>query len=178
MTDGHVLLVGYGFAGHIHHAIWNELGLDIIVVDRDERKAQEATREGFPAFRDLDRAFDEFGTPFIYDICVNTEEHLRVLKDILSRDESANIIIEKPVVHSRLAVEELGYLVTKYPSAKLFVNENYFFSSIVEKIRENLSTSRLGELRIYAEFSKDRRNDTKTGRFIDRHLGIFGIENN
>lgn len=167
-----VVLIGYGNAGKIHKNIFETLGYECIVVEKDVSKMSELKGNYFTS---VEKVLDELDHAFIYDICVDTDSHLEVLMQILSKVKNPNIIIEKPVVNSLDQLNILKGIIQNH-KCNLFVNENYLFLSSEKLIKELMQKNSFNDFDLYIEFSKDRLGDRVVNRFEDKSLLSAGIE--
>lgn len=169
------VLVGYGEAARIHERLYPR-GIEVVgVVEPDEKRRAQAEARGHAVFPSLDMDNVRKLGPDLYDVCTPTGDHYRSARIILESDPNAGLIIEKPVSTPSDSSSMLA-LIAKYPQARVSVNENYLSSSVNRKIRDIASGYGLVLDSVAVDFSKDRRFDVATGRFVDDELFVFGYE--
>ncbi len=170
-----IILIGYGKVGRIHQKYLKKYGGNVIIVDRDKSKIK-GEKNAFLDFKEAMKEFKNLEKPFLYDICTDTSQHFPVFKKIVSKDNNANILIEKPIVNSEKQIKQIQEILKKNPSVHVFVNENYLFSKILKRTLEEMKKNSFKRYDIYIEFSKNRIPDMKKGRFVDKKLNALGIE--
>lgn len=170
-----VCLIGCGKAGVLHLERWALLNYDIIIVD------DRVLKMGFPAYLRIDDIPPHIISEIdIWDICTPTSSHLKCIMDILSYNDNANILVEKPLCDTDQIEQLEKYVAKKKQSSgfKIIVNDPYNFSNPIHHnikfIKQNYSQDDITD--IYIEFSKNRSADEEKGRFIDKKSGALGYE--
>ncbi len=161
-----ILLFGYGKIGQVKAKIYESLGCNICVVDPNKKWKQDI----YPDISLVDADFD------LYDISTPTDTHITILKKILQRQRDASVLIEKPLCNNLSDYEDYLLLHKEYPLAKIFLSENYFYSSVMSDLKALIKQQNWFIRSIQIEFSKDRSIDVSKGRFVDTMLGGIGIE--
>ncbi|NEO12902.1 MULTISPECIES: Gfo/Idh/MocA family oxidoreductase [unclassified Moorena] len=164
--------VGDGHVASLHEKIFRDLEIETVgIIDPDPVKQKEAAKRGIKVC-----CFDQAAElkPFFWDICCPTKYHVETIKTIVEIDNSANIIVEKPICESG-EIKTLIDLLNRF-SGKLIVNENYLSSSVTEKIKQVILCMELSPNRVVSEMTKNRINDFINGRFLDNHFYAFGYE--
>lgn len=161
-----ILVFGYGKIGQIKAEIYKSLGCNIYVVDPNKKLEQDI----YSDISLVDANFD------LYDISTPTDTHITILKKILQRQRNASVLIEKPLCNSLSDYEDYLLLCKEYPLAKIFLSENYFYSSVMSDLKALIKQQNWFIKNIQIEFSKDRSIDVSKGRFVDTMLGGIGIE--
>ena len=166
--------VGYGTVAKIHELIFQELNVKTIaVVDKNIDKQKQAKSKGYLVFTSCEEAV--YLQPFFWDICVDTDQHLPVIKEIISKIPNANILVEKPIC-SFSQIPDLKKVLKNF-QGKLTIKENYTASQICNLVKEIVwQKLNIVPKRITVEFTKNRLLDNKQGRFIDKELGVVGYE--
>ncbi|MGT2686173.1 dehydrogenase [Streptococcus porcinus] len=166
-----ILIIGFGKIGKIKADKWLSRGYNVYVKDL-KFSSMKLLNKNVNVLDDLSREY------FTIEICTPTNDHLRVLKTIVKTYLYSYISIEKPLCNKLEDLEEMILLVESQPhlSKKVFANEQYFFSKIIEKLlqAECFSLDKTKEITI--DFSKDRIKDNENGRFLDQEILGYGIE--
>lgn len=166
-------ILGYGVAGHLHAQIFTEIGMTLDLVDPKHSDRAPAAHTVHASLNTLDApaAVD------LWSVCTPTGEHLPLLRQILARDPAARILLEKPACHGH-QIPELEQLLDANPQARLVVNDQYSHSGALDRlgtlIRELEPDQPIDHVSVL--FTKDRRPDVDTGRFVDRTYGVLGYE--
>lgn len=171
-----VIIIGFGKAGRLHYNVYKSLKFNVYVVNKNPNNKIFFEKQNILFERNLKKALSKFGEPFIFDICSPTKFHIKNLKEILEFKEIANIIIEKPIANNLKEAKEAICLQKKFPKVKIFINENYRFSSALELAKTLIKKYGLESGSFYCEFSKNRNKDIKNGRFVDNKLHGLDIE--
>jgi hypothetical protein len=166
--------VGYGVIARVHERKFRELGIGTAaVVDIDARRRAQATQDGHIVRASCAAAVDLRAD--FWDVCVDSGAHLAVLREIVSLDPQARILLEKPICQHR-EIAELRALLAGF-QGRLTVNENYSSSSITSIVRTTaFDTLRLTVRGVVVEMSKSRIGDFEAGRFVDYEAGALRYE--
>ena len=172
-STGRACILGYGVAGHLHAQILTEHGMTLDLVDPKHSGTPTITHAVHASLDTLNTS----APVDLWSVCTPTGEHLPILRQILTRDPAARILLEKPACHGH-EIPDLEELLGAHPQARLIVNDQYSHSGALDRlttlIRELEPDQPLGHLSVI--FTKDRRSDVDTGRFIDRTYGVLGYE--
>jgi hypothetical protein len=163
-----ILIIGYGKIGSLKSRIYKSLGFDVYVFDPYKKEIPYKTLKKLNADLDLEN--------FMFDICTPTSRHVKDLEKIISLKPDANILVEKPLCNNPEDYRKYKKLINQNPQCKVNVSENYLYSDTIREIKEYLLEKDQKITSIEIEFSKDRREDTLRGRFVDEKLGGLGIE--
>ncbi len=88
--------VGYGNVAQIHDRKMQECGVNTVaIIEANEQKALQAKKNGFTVFNSCLEAAQL--NPSFWDICVGTNQHFKVIKNIINFAPQANILVEKPI---------------------------------------------------------------------------------
>lgn len=165
-------IVGCGKMGRIYHKVFDPLCDRFVIVD--PRAADDLEPRPYTTLGDVPG--DLFNLVQVWCICTPTEKHFESLETILSRNSRARVIVEKPACLS-FEVDPFQALLEKYHEARVLINRQYADSRAVRELVNALKrydVAHIDQIRI--EFSKDRRPDIDTGRFVDSHFGVLGYE--
>jgi len=168
-------VVGYGVAGRMHARIMQDMGHAITVIDpKHQDLPREHVRLAAGVAELPENIVDQVR---LWSICAPTPEHLPVLRAVLSRDPAARVLLEKPACQSH-EIDELESLLAAHPRARILVNDQYRFASVLPVLSDKVSTLEPDSpmARLSVVFTKDRRADIARGRFIDRGYGVLGYE--
>ncbi len=171
-----IVQIGYGNAARIHRdTCYYPNGWEVIgVVDIDPNKVRKALNEGIPVYSSIDECLKKIERkPDIWDICAPTSKHFEVFKDLVEEGEY-KFLIEKPICEPE-EVKEFKKLI-KIHKPEICVVENYMSSKINQVINNLISIYEIENPVIEIEFTKNRREDVKKGRFLDEKLFVFGYE--
>ncbi|MDT8913515.1 Gfo/Idh/MocA family oxidoreductase [Amycolatopsis sp. PS_44_ISF1] len=166
-----VCVIGYGVAGHLHESLMRDWGARVSVV--------EAGSVADPPAR-LWSSLDRLPWPDrvdVWSVCTPTDAHLSTVRAILGRCPDARLIVEKPLCRPG-ELEEFAALLSAHPSARLVLVDHYRYAA-APKALSRLRAETVGYAPVSAvrvSFTKDRRADAATGRFVDRAFGVFGYE--
>ncbi len=172
------LVIGYGKIGRIKSFIWRSLGREVYVYDTQEYKIEQARTDGFHAHKDS----HPYTSDLIVDISTPASHHLKSLQWILEHvtPQPRNVLIEKPLASDEKELKSFRELFREEGlrdlSKKIAINESYYLSSALVFLAQDILNKGSIILSIHAEFSKNRLQDIINGRFVDAHLGSFGIE--
>jgi S-adenosylhomocysteine hydrolase/predicted dehydrogenase len=170
---GRACILGYGVAGQLHAQILSESGMTLDLVD-PKHSAGPAVAHAVHASLDTLGASEQVD---LWSVCTPTGEHLPILRTILARDPAARILLEKPACHGH-EIPELDHLLDTHPHARVVVNDQYSHSEALDRlgalIRKLEPEQPIDHVSVI--FTKDRRPDVETGRFIDRTYGVLGYE--
>lgn len=166
-------VIGYGVAGRLHSQILTECGMTPDIIDP---KHSEMSNISYRVHESLD-ALTASPTIDLWSVCAPTSEHLPLLRSILTRDPAARIFLEKPACYGH-EISEFEQLLNTHPEARLVVNDQYSHSVALDRlgalIHELEPKQPIDHVSVI--FTKDRRADMATGRFIDRVYGVLGYE--
>lgn len=170
-----VIQVGNGNVAKMHRQVFPQEVETIAVVDTNPQKREQAEKEGFPTFSDIDSMSSHLLRQVdFWDICVPDEWHLPVMKRLLERG-AGRILVEKPIcVPSQ--IETMEDLLSRFSGVQICVEESYLSSTVVESVKEQIEKYGLTRPTILMEQSKNRMQDIIGGRFIDKELGVFALE--
>lgn len=170
---GRACVLGYGVAGRLHGQILTESGLALDIVDPKHAASPKIVQTVHASLEELDveQPVD------LWSVCTPTDEHLPLLRQILARDPAARILLEKPACHGH-QIPDLEELFDTHPHARVIVNDQYSHSGALDRlstlIRELEPEQAIDHVSVI--FTKDRRPDVDTGRFVDRTYGVLGYE--
>ncbi len=169
------VVVGLGKAFKIHKKVLEDIGINLVgYVDIDDSKLEEVRKESPNVFNSSSEAVNKV-KPFFWDICVPNENHLEVIKEIVSIDSKANILVEKPVCEYN-QINDLKQIIRNNPKLKILVNENYMSSNTTKVARGIINQKSLKPYIVISEMSKHRGQDFANGRFVDKKLYVWGYE--
>lgn len=166
--------VGYGSVAQIHERKMQECGVKTVaIVEANEQKALQAKKNGFTVFNSCLEAA-KFN-PTFWDVCVSTDQHFKIIQNIIKFAPQANILVEKPICLFS-EIPRLTKILANFPG-KITVNENYA-SSIIKDMVQKIAFQdlQIHPQKIVVEFTKNRELDFTRGRFIDNELGALGYE--
>ncbi|OUL33330.1 oxidoreductase [Nostoc sp. T09] len=166
--------VGYGRVAQIHESKMQEYGVKTVaIVETNEQKALQAQQKGFIVFNTCLEAAKL--NPGFWDICVSTDQHFEIVKEIIKVAPKANILVEKPIcLFSEISDFKKKLLDFQ---GKITVNENYASSIIKDIVKKSaIQDLHITPKKIVVEFTKNRELDFIKGRFIDNDLGALGYE--
>lgn len=167
---GVACVIGLGHAGRLHASALREAGFLVLCVDpRLEGEAIWGSIASIPAHRRKEVSR--------WHICTPTQSHLTTLEEVMAIDPHANIVLEKPAVPPS-SVERLLEILSD-PHNRVTITDQYSTSAITGALKKRVrdrTMSAEAPIRIYVEFSKDRRDDEARGRFIDAEHGALGYE--
>ncbi|MCX2968215.1 MULTISPECIES: hypothetical protein [Streptomyces] len=171
----HACVVGYGVAGRLHTTILEDLGADLTIIDPKHQDLPPAHRTFTSQVSELPRdVADKIG---LWSVCTPTADHLPVLRAILTHQPAARILLEKPACRGH-EIDAFTDLLARHPQARIVVNDQYRHSralpALTDLIRRTEPDAPINQITI--TFTKDRRADIDTGRFIDRDYGVLGYE--
>lgn len=168
-------VVGYGVAGRLHTAILTELGATPAVIDPKHQDLPAAVRTFPHEVSELSPAVA--ADIDLWSICCPTAEHLPVLRAVLAHNPAARVLMEKPACRGH-EIDAFTRLLAEHPAARIVVNDQYrhsttlpAFTDLITALEPDASIEKVSVL-----FSKDRRPDSASGRFIDRDYGVLGYE--
>ncbi|KYC37531.1 oxidoreductase [Scytonema hofmannii PCC 7110] len=166
--------VGYGHVAQIHERKMQECGVKTVaIVEVDKQKQLQAQGNGFTVFSSCLEAAKL--NPTFWDICVSTNQHFKLIQNILTIVPQANIFVEKPVCLFS-EIPAIRKLLLNF-KGKITVNENYASSTIKDIMRKiALNDLEINIQRVVVEFTKNRTLNFASGRFIDDELGALGYE--
>jgi len=167
----YVLIIGYGKIGQIKAQIWKDFGARIFVSDTSSKRINKAIDDGFCDNNKFRNKYDYI------DICTPTNSHIETLLSVISKQHDFKFItVEKPLFNNQTDRDRLVELLNDAPSLsnRIVVNEQYYRSKALMKLRNILSNKKIDRVEI--EMSKNRIPDISEGRFIDDKIGVYGIE--
>lgn len=168
-------IVGYGVAGRLHTEILTALGATPAVIDPKHQDLPASLRTFPHQVSELPPAVAA-GID-LWSVCCPTAEHLDVLRAVLRHNPAARVLMEKPACRGH-EIDAFSRLLTDHPAARMIVNDQYrhsttlpAFTSLIAALEPGAPIDRVSVL-----FTKDRRPDSASGRFIDRDYGVLGYE--
>ncbi len=170
----HACVVGYGAAGRLHAGILSEAGMRVTVIDPKHDQSPAVPPPVYESVEALDAAT---GSPDLWSVCAPTGDHLSLLRQILDRDPNARILLEKPACYGH-EIPDFEHLLNIHPHARIVVNDQYRHSRALSRLGALIGELAPGQPidHITVTFTKDRRQDISTGRFVDRIYGVLGYE--
>lgn len=171
--NGRACILGYGVAGRLHGLVLAENGLTLDIVDPKHHGAAAVVQT---VHASLD-ALDTEQSVELWSVCTPTGEHLPLLRQILARDPAARVLLEKPACHGH-EIPDFERLLEDHPLARLVVNDQYSHSGALDRLNTLIRELEPGKPidHVSVIFTKDRRPDVETGRFVDRTYGVLGYE--
>ncbi len=171
IESNNILIVGFGKIGKIKANKWLDRGYSVYVKDVNFCNLM-LLNKGINVADDISRKY------FTIEICTPTKQHAIVFKNIIKKYVFSYIIIEKPLCNTLEELEVFTSIIKKQPylEEKIFVSEQYFYSTILDVFVKNRCFSLNGIDKIYIEFPKNRLEDNAKGRFLDEEILGFGIE--
>ena len=168
-------IVGYGVAGRLHTEILTALGTTPAVIDPKHQDLPASLRTFPHQVSELPPAVAA-GID-LWSVCCPTAEHLEVLRAILRHNPAARVLMEKPACRGH-EIDAFSRLLADHPAARIIVNDQYrhtttlpAFTGLIAALEPGAPIDKVSVL-----FTKDRRPDSATGRFIDRDYGVLGYE--
>ncbi|OQJ61362.1 hypothetical protein DZF92_07735 [Clavibacter michiganensis subsp. insidiosus] len=159
-------VVGGGRIGRLRAVLLVGMGHDVELVDPE----LDPRAESLPVHRDVASAPDG---PAIWIVATPTAAHLRTIRDIVAREPSAAVLVEKPIC-SPEDLPALRALLAEHPSLVLEVASQYHDSIAIRALGHEARIRPSHALSV--SFVKDRRPDEARGRFTDRVAGVLGYE--
>lgn len=168
-------VVGYGVAGRLHTAILTDLGATPAVIDPKHQDLPAAVRTFPHEVGELSPAVAA-GID-LWSICCPTAEHLPVLRAVLAHNPAARVLMEKPACRGH-EIDAFTRLLAEHPDARIVVNDQYRHSTTLPAFTDLIATLEPDApiQKVSVLFTKDRRPDSTSGRFIDRDYGVLGYE--
>jgi hypothetical protein len=163
-----IVLLGYGRMGAMKKKIYDSLGYKVYIVDPHKNLNSTYQIDNIPNTYDSGK--------LCYDICTPTDIHIDILEEILEKQPTAQILVEKPLCNDIDSYKKFNDLIENNQECRVMLSENYLYSEALKKIKGIIEQKRLKIKKIQIEFSKDRREDIQNGRFIDKRLQGIGIE--
>jgi hypothetical protein len=157
--------IGHGNVAALHDQKLQNCGVKIIgVLETDPAKKAKIKEGGFFFCATYEEAKQL--SPDFWDVCVPSDQHVAVIKNIIQIDPQASILVEKPLCLYHQLPELTDVL--KNFHGKLVVNENYLSSHITQRVKEiAFHELKLSLTQIVVEMDKNRVEDFKKGRYID-----------
>lgn len=148
------LIIGYGAMGKIHAEKISKIPTfgQIVVVDTNERRLEEACSVNYSAYGDLDSAYQKHKNFDVVVVTTNTAKHFECIEQILLKCEKEKLpfpalFVEKPIVATEDEAKKVQDLLTKfgYPSKQAFMcgyllRESPAVSRLIEKVLEDNET--------------------------------------
>ncbi|MFF3730928.1 Gfo/Idh/MocA family oxidoreductase [Streptomyces sp. NPDC002476] len=168
-------IVGYGVAGRLHTEILTALGANPAVIDPKHQDLPASLRSFPHQVSDLPEAVA--ADIDLWSICCPTAEHLPVLRAVLAHNPAARVLMEKPACRGH-EIDAFTRLLADHPAARIVVNDQYRHSTTLPAFTELIHALEPGAPldKVSVVFTKDRRPDSASGRFIDRDYGVLGYE--
>lgn len=171
----HACVVGYGVAGRLHTTILEHLGADLTIIDPKHQDLPQAHRTFTSQVSELPASVAN--SIDLWSVCTPTADHLPVLRAILAHQPAAHILLEKPACRGH-EIDAFTDLLAHHPQARVIVNDQYRHSkalpAVTDLIRRFEPDAPISQVTV--TFTKDRRGDIGTGRFVDRDYGVLGYE--
>lgn len=170
----HACVVGYGAAGRLHADILGGAGMRVTIIDP---KHHQNPAVPLPVYASVEALAAAAGPADLWSICAPTGDHLPLLRQILDRDPNARVLLEKPACHGH-EIPDFEHLINVHPHARIVVNDQYSHSRPLNRLGALIGELAPGQTidHIMVTFTKDRRQDISTGRFVDRIYGVLGYE--
>ncbi|MFP8959108.1 hypothetical protein ACLIYP_00840 [Streptomyces nanhaiensis] len=172
----HACVVGYGVAGRLHTTILEDLGADLTIIDPKHQDLPTGRHRTFTS-QVSELPGNVADNISLWSVCTPTADHLPVLRAILAHQPTARILLEKPACRGH-EIDAFTDLLARHPQARIVVNDQYrhtkalpAFTDLIRRIEPDAPISQ-----VTVTFTKDRRGDIDTGRFIDRDYGVLGYE--
>ena len=174
-----ILLIGHGTVGKMHELKFCESGHKLFFVDLHQKVEKNKVLDKKTVyFQSLSSICSDFFKSIdVFDVCVPTTSHLKVLQEIARQNSSARVLLEKPICDVA-ELEEMKLFLREEPSIKIYVNSPYRYAFSLLKLLKFTEKflSKGKKLRsINIEFSKNRTFDECNGRFVDPQ-GAIGYE--
>lgn len=168
-------IVGYGVAGRLHTEILTALGATPAVIDPKHQDLPASLRTFPHQVSELPSSVAA-GID-LWSVCCPTSEHLAVLRAILRHNPAARVLMEKPACRGH-EIDAFNVLLADHPAARIVVNDQYRHSTTLPAFTSLIATLEPGAPidKVSVLFTKDRRPDSASGRFIDRDYGVLGYE--
>lgn len=167
--------IGFGNVARMHREAFPKKVKVVAIVEKNKKKRILARNQGFKTFANLKSAFPSLLNKIdFWDICVSTDSHFEVIKELLERGVK-KILIEKPLCLVS-EISKMENLLNKFSGIKISVQEQYISPRVVELINQKCKKYRIIKPKIVMELSKNRIKDIEKGRFTDTELGVFGYE--
>ena len=161
-----VTVVGGGRIGRLRASLLVGMGHEVELVDPQ----LDPRAEALPVHADVASAP---GGPTVWIVATPTATHLGMLREIVARDPSAAVLVEKPVC-SPEDLPALRALLAEHPRLVLEVASQYQDSIAIRALGHEARIRPSHSLSV--SFVKDRRPDEARGRFTDRVAGVLGYE--
>ncbi|MEJ8654785.1 hypothetical protein WKI65_43805 [Streptomyces sp. MS1.AVA.3] len=168
-------VVGYGVAGRLHSTILTEMGVTPAVIDPKHQDLPASMRT-FP--HEVSELSPTVAAGIdLWSICCPTAEHLPVLRAVLAHNPAARVLMEKPACRGH-EIAAFTTLLATHPAARIVVNDQYRHSTTLPALTDLITTLEPDTPmeRVSVVFTKDRRPDSASGRFVDRDYGVLGYE--
>jgi len=170
---GRACILGYGVAGRLHGQVLAENGMTLDIIDPKHSGDTAVVHT-------VRTSLDALGTEQhvdLWSVCTPTGEHMPLLRQILARDPAARVLLEKPACHGH-EIPEFERLLAAHPQTRLVVNDQYSHSAALDRLNTLISELEPDKPidHVSVIFTKDRRPDVDTGRFVDRTYGVLGYE--
>lgn len=177
-----VLLIGFGKIGQIKAALWQSMGLTVLVYDISPTAQELIVESGYQIATPLALKELRLSKELIVDVSTPASTHASALTwalDTLAPNYPMHILLEKPVVSSAEELRTLELTLARhadFDKNNLIVNESYFSSAALRKVKAMIDESGEELKLVSVELSKNRISDNDNGRFFDYSLGALGIE--
>lgn len=177
-----VLLIGFGKIGQIKAALWQSMGLTVLVYDISPRAQELIVKSGYQVITPVTLKELQLSNELIIDVSTPASTHASALAwalDTLAPNYPMYILLEKPVVSSAEELRTLALTLARhsdFDKNNLIVNESYFSSVALHEVKAMIDESGEELKLVSVELSKNRISDNDNGRFFDYSLGALGIE--
>lgn len=105
-------------------------------------------------------------------VCVPTELHYTVTKQIYQQTKRTRIMVEKPLAYEH-EMEKFRLLAQSSQQHYLCINNHYEDCIILQKALQEINSPIKA---IQLEFCKNRSSDIARGRFVDNYFHVWGYE--
>ncbi|MCS5524743.1 Gfo/Idh/MocA family oxidoreductase [Curtobacterium flaccumfaciens pv. oortii] len=158
-----IAIVGAGRIGSLRASILVEEGFPVIAID--PRPPCNAGLETVPNIGEVQTL------PAAWIIATPTSTHLRVLTQIMRRDPTAAVLVEKPACTPE-QLTRLRELLLLHRHCAIEFASQYCDSAAVRALVEETQPG----ADVVISFVKDRRREEEMGRFRDSVSGVLGYE--
>jgi len=165
-----VVIVGYGVMGRIFGNVFAQLGISPVCVDSQASQNGASSCAAYRTIGEVPEAIRK--QPAYWFVCTPTESHLGVVREIIDATTDPRIMVEKPVCCSRDLSDFRAAAICcgKRP----WVNNHYEDAPNLIFAKNWLARQQAPIKELYIEISKNRREDEKNGRHVDKRMGIWG----
>jgi hypothetical protein len=118
---------------------------DFAFCDLNEENLKEATiRWGKVCYTDIKDALSSY-KPNLVSVCVSTNYHLSVIKEVVQYESVETIILEKPSGKNLTEALEIQKLISEY-NKKIIINFSRNYSEGIENLKVDISLNKFGAL--------------------------------